>query len=137
MSDKKITELPTLVSLQGIDLFMVIDDPNGTPTNKKIPVNNIFAIIPSNTTINGTLTTNANNSFGGSLTLITSNAYFSGSNTTIKNLKIASNGFIIANTLTPANSTVSGIPQGKIFYDDDYLYIRNSTKIRRIALEDF
>jgi hypothetical protein len=55
MADLKITQLQTLTSLAAEDLFPVIDDPNGTPVNKKITVKNVFTNTP-NTSVNGTLT---------------------------------------------------------------------------------
>ena len=42
MADKKVTQLDALTSLSGDDLFMVVDDPAGTPTSKKITVTNAF-----------------------------------------------------------------------------------------------
>ena len=47
MADKKITSLTALgTAILGEDLFHIIDDPNGTPTNKKITVDNVFKYIP-------------------------------------------------------------------------------------------
>ena len=47
MADKKITALTALgTAILGEDLFHIIDDPNGTPTNKKITVDNVFKYIP-------------------------------------------------------------------------------------------
>jgi len=42
MADKKVTQLDALTSLSGDDLFMVVDDPAGTPVSKKITVTNAF-----------------------------------------------------------------------------------------------
>lgn len=42
MADKKVTQLDALTSLSADDLFMVVDDPSGTPTNKKVTAGNLF-----------------------------------------------------------------------------------------------
>ena len=48
MADKKVTALTDLGdNLATADLFHVVDDPSGTPINKKISAANVFNNIPS------------------------------------------------------------------------------------------
>ena len=48
MADKKVTALSNLGdALAAADLFHVVDDPTGTPVNKKIAAEDVFNNIPS------------------------------------------------------------------------------------------
>ena len=48
MADKKITQLTDLGDgLAAVDLFHVVDDPSGTPLNKKIAAQDVFNNIPT------------------------------------------------------------------------------------------
>ena len=47
MADKKITALNASTALSTDDLFHVVDDPSGSPTNKKITAANVFNKIPT------------------------------------------------------------------------------------------
>ena len=48
MADKKVTQLTDLGDgLAAVDLFHVVDDPSGTPINKKIAAQDIFNNIPT------------------------------------------------------------------------------------------
>ena len=48
MADKKVTLLTDLgTAIAEVDLFHVIDDPSGTPINKKVSAANVFNNIPS------------------------------------------------------------------------------------------
>ena len=48
MADKKITQLTDLGDgLASVDLFHIVDDPSGTPINKKITAADVFNNIPS------------------------------------------------------------------------------------------
>ena len=55
MADKKITQLTDLGDgLASVDLFHVVDDPSGTPINKKIAAEDVFNNIPSWLGLNST-----------------------------------------------------------------------------------
>ena len=48
MADKKVTQLSDLGNaIASVDLFHVIDDPSGTPINKKVSAANVFNNVPT------------------------------------------------------------------------------------------
>jgi len=55
MADTRITNLPALTEMSDDDLFVVVDNPSGEPTTKKITKANLFDSIPTeDTTYNAT-----------------------------------------------------------------------------------
>lgn len=112
MSDKRISELQSATSVASEDLLNIVDNPIGTPVNKKITVKNFFGSVPANTTFQ------ANVSIHGSMV-------------------VSNNNIRITESQTPANSTIA-VSQGAIFWDEDYIYIAVSNNVvKRAALSSF
>ena len=143
MADSKVTQLTALTTTAGTDLLYIVDDATGTPVSKKISINNLFGAIPSNTSISGTLTTTANNTFGGANTVVTSNVNFTGTTVGTNQLKIQNGSVTLgkAQVVSSNNATTqfsTGGLQGTFFWDEDYLYLATSnTVIKRVALGVF
>ena len=76
MADKKITALNAATSLSTDDLFHVVDDPSGSPTNKKITAANVFEKIPTFIGLAGTETKTDSDT---ALSLLTAVSLLSGS----------------------------------------------------------
>jgi len=79
MADKKITELTQLTTLTSDDLFVVVDDPSGTPITKKIAAADLFgngisyvttSTFKGATTLKSILTANVSANTGSANTLI-------------------------------------------------------------------
>ena len=60
MADQKISEFTELTSLAGEDLLNVVDDPRGTPVNKKITTANALLNLPTKLKVNAAFEANTN-----------------------------------------------------------------------------
>ena len=116
MADKKITQLTDLGdALASVDLFHVVDDPSGTPINKKITAENVFNNIPTWLGLNSTSQAITGSGSSQSIDIITPvtevNATSStatltladGANGQIKTLINISSSGTNAVTITPSN----------------------------------
>ena len=148
MADKKVSALSAVASVTSDDLFMVVNDPQGTPASNKVSVKNLFASVPANTAIKGLFTTVANTIIAGAQANVSANATFSGTVNLTSNAnftgitKITGDKKLIIATksATPAsgNAVTSNITAGTIFYSNTHLYIvTDSNTIKRVALSTF
>lgn len=126
MADRKITEFVEMTIFAGEDLLNFIDDPDGTPVNKKASLDTFLASLPSNTNISGTFSVGAN-------TLLSDSG----------ELRVNTGRVILANntTVSSNNATtqfgVTGM-EGAVFWDSNYIYVAvSNTQIKRVALEVF
>jgi hypothetical protein len=136
MADKKVSALSALTSITSDDLFMVVNDPEGTPASYKVSVKHLFASVPANTAIKGLFTTVANTIIAGNQANVSANATFSSKMTISGDKK-----FILSTkSATPAsgNAVTSNVTAGTIFYSNTHLYIAtDSNTIKRVALSTF
>lgn len=136
--DKKITQLQALTTPAGRDYLLIVDRPttnNSTAVNKNISLDLLFGNIPSNTTINAKLTVTGNTSLGGNTVINDSRV---NGQLEVNKFKVSSNGIIITNSMTPANSNPTGVSVGKIFWDSNYIYVKTANNIvKRVALSSF
>jgi len=121
MADKKVSALTAITHLSRDDLFMVVNDPSGTPASRKITLANLFGnvvaetvhtgatTLRANTTVSGTkLTVAANSTFNGTVTYngdITFNRGATFSNTTVN---VFGSNTIINGTLTSNGAIALG-----------------------------
>lgn len=134
----KISEYPLALSVNGSDYLLIVTNTNSDPANKKIKVSDFFSTNKSNTSIQGNFTANGNvNISGNNYNVTSTNVTFT--NLTVNNFRVNSNGFVISSKLTPANSSIlEAGSQGKISWDDDYLYIKTANNVtKRITLQSF
>jgi len=117
MADKKVTQLTDLGDgLAAVDLFHVVDDPSGTPINKKIAAEDVFNNVPTWLGLNSTsqsVTADGSTSLAIDITsavtevnatsAIATLTLADGANGQIKTIINVSTGGTNAITITPAN----------------------------------
>jgi hypothetical protein len=117
MADKKVTQLTDLGDgLAAVDLFHVVDDPSGTPINKKITAEDVFNNVPTWLGLNSTsqsLTADGSTSLAVDITsavtevnatsAIATLTLADGANGQIKTIINVSTGGTNAITITPSN----------------------------------
>lgn len=139
MADSTISGLTALTTPAAEDLLVVVDDPSGSPVNKKITLRSLFGNVTANVSITGNLSTSANNTLQGSNTVVSSNATFSSARPVRFNAGAVT---LTAKTSVSSNNATtqlgSGGMQGSMFWDENYLYVATSnTVIKRVALSTF
>lgn len=110
-TSKKVTDLTALTSATADDLLLIVDDPSGTPTSKKITTKNFLeSNATSNVVANGSLV--------------------------ITGLALV-NAITVAYTSTPANATnvPAGFTTGTIWSDGAYIYVVTGVSaLKRVAI---
>lgn len=135
MADTKVSQLQTLVLPAGEDLLLIIDNPSGTPSSKKISLRSLLANLPSNTAVTGSFSASGNAAIAGAL-VVSGNTHVTGE------LVANSASIRIKNRSTVSgNSAVTLFGPGKegsIAWDQNYLYLATSnTVVKRVALSSF
>lgn len=134
MADKKVSQMPSMTATAAPDLLPIIDDPNGTPTGKKITVKTFFGAIPANTVFNARARMNGNTTIACSNTIITSNVNMTSSGI------LKANNVVITRRSAPStnNALTEGFSEGQIYFSNTYIYVAvNRTTLKRAALSTF
>jgi hypothetical protein len=132
MADKKITQLPVATTAANTDLLLIVNDPVGSPVNKKIEIGDLFGETAQTVVTTLDLRASSNATIGGSFVKVTPTNTFEVAGLADFN----HNRIRIRTSSTPANSnnTLVGWPIGTIAWDVNYLYIAvSSSQIARIA----
>ena len=112
----KISELNAVTTLTSDDLIMVVNDPAGSPTTNKITFGNMLANVNIVAKFSNTVNSSGN---------ITSTSI------------INSNNLFINYRTTPTTNT-DVVQSGKLWFDNDYIYVSiSNNNIKRAALSNF
>lgn len=135
MADQKLSEMTLRSNLAANTRFYVVTFSGSVPEHYATRILDLFGAINANTVINAKLTVNGNTVFAGNRSLCSANAHFSGANTHVHAL--TANSVKLNDRQTPANSAIT-INQGRVFFDDNYLYVAvANNEIKRAALSSF
>ena len=126
MADKKVSQLTSATTAVAPDLLMIVTDPNGTPTSKKITVKSLFGTVGSNTV------------FSANVTVCGNRAQFASNVNVTKTLTANTVKITLGSTPASNNATTVGMAVGELRFTNTYMYIAvNATTIKRIALSRF
>ena len=153
MADKKVSALSAITNLSQDDLLLVVDDPAGTPTSKKVTVGNLFGNVVVETTFK------KNTTFSSNTTTFSSNVVIGGTNIKtdvadrmqVANAAPKADPTFTGTATTPtlvvstkssnpatSNASTESITAGTMFYSNTYLYIATGANtIKRVALSTF
>jgi len=126
MADKKVSQLTSATTAAAPDLLMIVTDPNGTPTSKKITVKNLFGSVSANTIFSANVTVRGNR------------AQFASNVNITKTLTANTVKITYGSTPASNNATTVGMAVGELRFTNTYVYIAvNATTIKRVALSTF
>jgi hypothetical protein len=126
MADKKVSQLDSLTTAAAPDLLMIVSNPNGTPTSKKITVKNLFGSVGANTVFSANVTVRGNR------------AQFASNVNITKTLTANTVKITYGSTPASNNATTVGMAVGELRFTNTYIYIAvNATTIKRVALSTF
>jgi len=122
MATSKITELTSANSLTANDLFVIVKDPSGSPSTKKITVTGAFSNIASPAVFSNSVTISGNVTISSNL---------------VSNSNITANNLFINYRTTPVTNTDT-VTTGKLWFDNNHIYVAISNNlIKRVALSTF
>jgi hypothetical protein len=143
MADKKVTALAAITAASNNDIFMIVDDPLGTPISKKITVEDVFGNTTKTTLVKFNVSSSNTNLSGTTLTLYPGTGGAASNVSVQGSVSIANSGVLrINSSTTPSSNTAStaGWTVGQIGWDANYLYVATSAStggIKRVALTAF
>jgi len=138
MPDQKISQLQSMSAWSANDLLLVIDS-GTTNVSKQATLKEFSKKALQNTVVNGTLSSSGNTVFQSNL--LVKGALSANSDVTFhRSVVVANNHIQIANTFTPASSSIDmgmGV-RGVFTWDSSYIYVQVSANtVKRIPLQTF